>query len=618
MMKKIFFILIIFILSLNFVSASDLNDTDILVDTSDSFNDLQNTSNEQISVQNENDNENLSDYEGEFIDVSQAYDLLNEFRAEKGAWYWLSDDMSKAYFNTIDTNQLYPLMRNAELEETAKIRAKEASELFEHTRPDGSDCFTAFPDTVESRGECLARYYRTCEDVTEAWKETNEPSAGQGHRCMMLDTLANCVGIAGYIDKWGNIFWAQDYGIDENYPPIHVRPLCSSVNLAVPDVVKAYEDFEKKLEITLTNLTSPISNAEVKINIDGTNYTRTTDNEGKALVDLNLDIGVHKAVVTYGDFAATTKITIIPVYLRACDVIGVYGDTVLIVNLTNNSIPLSGELIRVDVNKTMAMFVSTDDEGIARFHLDDLDVGVYDMEINFDYEVYTKAKVTINKIPTEINSFQCQKLSHNSVNLIASLTPSILTGDMIFTVNGKNYTCDIHDSEASLTLSDLAPGNYSFGGIYNGDKNHDSSSLLNAAHFTSEEYRLYFDVENLTKYYGGDGRLFAHLYDNDLKLFSNCNITFNVNGKSYLRSTDEKGFASMAINLNPGVYNITCEYDDIKALSTVTVKSTISGRDITKIYRNDTQYSAQFRDSKGNVLINTPVEVNSFRVAFYR
>ena len=52
MMKKIFFILIIFILSLNFVSASDLNDTDILVDTSDSFNDLQNTSNEQISVQN--------------------------------------------------------------------------------------------------------------------------------------------------------------------------------------------------------------------------------------------------------------------------------------------------------------------------------------------------------------------------------------------------------------------------------------------------------------------------------------------------------------------------------------------------------------------------------------
>ncbi|MBQ9025783.1 MAG: hypothetical protein IJ104_05335, partial [Methanobrevibacter sp.] len=338
----------------------------------------------------------------------------------------------------------------------------------------------------------------------------------------------------------------------------------------------------------------------------------------KALVDLNLDIGVHKAVVTYGDFAATTKITIIPVYLRACDVIGVYGDTVLIVNLTNNSIPLSGELIRVDVNKTMAMFVSTDDEGIARFHLDDLDVGVYDMEINFDYEVYTKAKVTINKIPTEINSFQCQKLSHNSVNLIASLTPSILTGDMIFTVNGKNYTCDIHDSEASLTLSDLAPGNYSFGGIYNGDKNHDSSSLLNAAHFTSEEYRLYFDVENLTKYYGGDGRLFAHLYDNDLKLFSNCNITFNVNGKSYLRSTDEKGFASMAINLNPGVYNITCEYDDIKALSTVTVKSTISGRDITKIYRNDTQYSAQFRDSKGNVLINTPVEFNINGVFYVR
>ncbi|WP_407378994.1 CAP domain-containing protein [Methanobrevibacter sp.] len=612
MIKKIFLILFIFMLSVGFVSASDLNDTDVLADDSNS-----NIDENPISVQ-ENDNGNLTNDGGEFIDASEAYDLLNEFRAEKGAWYWLSDDTSKAYFNTVDTNQLYPLIRNAELEETAKIRAKEASELFEHLRPDGSDISTAFPNTIWARGECLARFYMTCEDVTEGWKETYLPFEYQGHRRMMLDIYANCVGIAGYRTEDGAMFWAQAYGISDNYTQFDVQPLYSSVNLDVPDVIKAYDDSEKKLEITLTNSTSPISNAEVKININGINYTRTTNNEGKAFVDLNLSIGVHKAVVTYGDFAATSKINIISIYLRAPDVIGVYGDTVLNVTLTNNSIPLSGELIRVDVNGTMAMFLSTNDEGIARFHLNELDAGVYDMEISFNYEVYTKAKVTINKIPTKIDSFQWQRLSHNSVNLIASITPSISSGEMIFTVNGKNYSSSIQDSQASLKLSDLDVGNYSFGVLYGGDKNHNSSSSISDSNFTSEEYQFYFDVANVTKYFGGDERLVARLYDNDLKLFSNCGVTFDINGRRYSRTTNDKGVASMAINLNSGVYNITCEYNGIKVFSTVTVKPTISGRDVTKIYRNGTQYYAQFVDTKGNILKNTPVEFNINGVFYIR
>ncbi len=599
-------------LSLGVVSASDLNDTDVLADDSNSDIDEN-----FISVQ-ENDNGNLTNDGGEFIDASEAYDLLNEFRAEKGAWYWLDDDTSKAYFNTVDTNQLYPLMRSAELEETAKIRAREISVLFEHVRPDGSSIFTAFPDTIGPSGECIARGFRTCEDVTEAWKETYEPFEYQGHRRMMLDTYANCVGIAGYRTEYGALFWVQSYGVINDYPHIDVQPLYSSVNLDVPDVLKSFDDSEKKLEITLTNSTSPISNAEIKINIDGINYTRTTNNEGKAFVDINLNIGVHKAVTTYGDLAATTKIDIIPINIRAQDVTAVYGDAELIVTLTNNSIPVPDELICVRVNNTMTMFVSTNSNGIARFNLNDFDVGVYDMVINWNYDVYTKAKVNITKIPTVINSFQCQKLSHNSVNLIASLTPPISTGEMIFTVNGKNYTSDIHDSEASLKLSDLAPGNYSFGGIYGGDKNHDSASLSNAAHFTSEEYRIYLDVSNVTKYYGGDERLAAHLYDNDLKSFSDCNITFLINGKEYVRHTDNKGFASMAINLSPGTYNVTSEYEGIKVPSTVTVKSTISGKNVTKIFRNDTQYYAGFTDTKGNALINASVEFNINGVFYNR
>ena len=619
-MKRIFLILIIFFLSLGFVSASDLNDTDILEDGSNSFDDLQNANDTyeyQVSIQENADDNLTDDYEGEFIDVSEAYDLLNEFRREKGVWYWLNDDMSKAYFNTVDTNQLYPLMRNADLEETAKIRAREASVNFSHTRPDGSAFYTAFPENIWSMGECIARFYATCEDVTEAWKETYQLSAGQGHRRRMLDGMANCVGIAAYIDKWGNIFWAQDYGIDDNYPQNSVTPIYSSVNLAVPDVIKAYEDHNKKLEISLTNLTSPITNAEVKINIDGINYTRTTNDEGKAFVDLNLDLGVHKAVVSYDDFVATSKIKIIPLYIQAPDVTGVYGDTILTVTLTNNSIPLSDELIRVDINNSMAMFVSTNDEGIARFHLNELDVGVYDMEVSFNYEVYTKSKVTINKSPTYINS-SWNRLSHNSVNLNASITPFISSGEIIFTVNEKNHTCSILDSKASLELTDLASGNYSFSAIYLGDAHYESSNSSITSNFTSEEYRIILYVENVTKYYGDDGRLVAKLYDNDFKLLSNCVVIFNINGQKYKRTTNDEGIASMAVNLNQGVFNVSSEYGDIKVFSTVVVKSTVSGSDLTKIYKNETQYYAQFVDTCGNILKNTQVEFNINGVFYKR
>ena len=66
----------------------------------------------------------------------------------------------------------------------------------------------------------------------------------------------------------------------------------------------------------------------------------------------------------------------------------------------------------------------------------------------------------------------------------------------------------------------------------------------------------------------------------------------------------------MAINLNGGVYKVTSEFEGIKVDSTITVKSTVSGSDVTKIFRNGTQYYAKFVDTKGNLMKNTDVKFN--------
>ena len=95
-------------------------------------------------------------------------------------------------------------------------------------------------------------------------------------------------------------------------------------------------------------------------------------------------------------------------------------------------------------------------------------------------------------------------------------------------------------------------------------------------------------------------------------------VTINLNGKPYTRTTDSNGQASMAINLNSGVYNVTSQYEDIKVDSTITVKSTVSGSDVTKIFKKGTQYYAKFVDTKGNLMKNTDVKFNIHGVFYTR
>ncbi|WP_407433011.1 transglutaminase domain-containing protein [Methanobrevibacter sp.] len=122
---------------------------------------------------------------------------------------------------------------------------------------------------------------------------------------------------------------------------------------------------------------------------------------------------------------------------------------------------------------------------------------------------------------------------------------------------------------------------------------------------------------NDTQSYYNDGTAFkVVLSDKDGNLLSNKSVIFNVNGNNYVRITDNEGIASIAINLNPGSYNIasffngTDDYQSSSANNTINVLSTISGYDIEKYYKNDTQYYATFIDADGNFLNDVGVTFN--------
>lgn len=147
-----------------------------------------------------------------FVDASDAYTYLNAFRTESNVWQWNEDDTTKTYFNTNKGATLKTIKRDSKLEKAAKIRAKEISEQFSHTRPNGKDCFTAYPKDLKSYGENIAQGTKlTAKGATELWKENNYKYSGQGHRRNMLNKNFNIVGIAGY-KKDGIIYWVQCFG----------------------------------------------------------------------------------------------------------------------------------------------------------------------------------------------------------------------------------------------------------------------------------------------------------------------------------------------------------------------------------------------------------------------
>jgi len=221
--KILIILLLLTVLTISSVSASDdinfddnltVSDEGILQENPYEEIELNNNEINDNSVSESDTNNNLAE-EGEFVNVSDAYTYLNTFRCENGVWQWDEGDVTKTVFNTNSTNQLKPLVRYDALEETAKIRAKEIAQTFSHDRPDGTKCYTAFPSGLYAMGENIAYGQTSTYAVTEAWKETNDPYSGQGHRRNMLDPKFNCIGIAGYKIN-GIIYWVQDFGYDPN------------------------------------------------------------------------------------------------------------------------------------------------------------------------------------------------------------------------------------------------------------------------------------------------------------------------------------------------------------------------------------------------------------------
>lgn len=122
--------------------------------------------------------------------INEVLRLTNEFRAENG---------------------VEPLELDLDLTAVAMVRADEITELFSHTRPDGTSWSTAFDEggftlggNCGGRAENIAYGYSSAAAVVEAWKNSS------GHRANMLKSSFNVIGI-GFVNDGGVYYWTQEF-----------------------------------------------------------------------------------------------------------------------------------------------------------------------------------------------------------------------------------------------------------------------------------------------------------------------------------------------------------------------------------------------------------------------
>ena len=95
-------------------------------------------------------------------------------------------------------------------------------------------------------------------------------------------------------------------------------------------------------------------------------------------------------------------------------------------------------------------------------------------------------------------------------------------------------------------------------------------------------------------------------------------VQFNINGVFYTRTSDANGYVKMNINLNPGTYVITANYNGLMASNTIKVLPILKANDLNMSYRDGSKFEATLLDGQGKAYANQNITFNINGVFYTR
>lgn len=362
---------------------------------------------------------------------------------------------------------------------------------------------------------------------------------------------------------------------------------------------------------------------EVIFSINGTNYTAGVV-DGVAKINVYFDeVGDYVISANYknnglynGSFVQkTVSVTKTDVNLTAYIGDIVYGENPIVnINLTSVAgVNVTGDVVLTISGKKYIVNVVN---ALAVFEIPEmLDAGEYHIDVSYlGSEKYNAADGTVDftVAKKEITMNVTIDKDYRDIKVNVNLSEK-LDGNLTVLVNNTPYTLSYTNGTGSLILKNLIYGNYTINAVFTKD-NYQTVNISENVEINS--IKTVLEAENVVMYYK-DGTRFAvvlrDIYGNPL---ANMNVTISINGRDYVKQSDENGTASLGLNLESKNYTVvtafggTSKYFGTRSNNTVSILSTLISKDIVKYYRNGTQFYATVLDFKGNPLANTTVMFN--------
>ena len=339
------------------------------------------------------------------------------------------------------------------------------------------------------------------------------------------------------------------------------------VNLDVDDVVMVYHDGTRLVAKLTDYQGKPIVNATIYFNINGVNYARTTDANGTASIALNLESGAYPVIVAYNGSASYSKIsknitvTINPSII-ADDLVKMYkNDTKFSAKfLGSDGKVLANTTVKFNINGVLYTR-TTNNDGVGSLAIN-LRPGEYVLTA---YNPVTGEQQGFNiTVKSLIVTQDLTKYYMNASSFQATIydkNGSLAVGkNVTFNINGVFYTRTADENGVVSLAINLRPGEYIITTIYE-ELDIGNNVVVLPTLVTSDLNMTYRDGSKFT----------AQTLDGQGKPLVNQNVTFNVNGRLYFKTTGDDGVASLTINLMSGKYIITSSWNDFQTGNTIII-----------------------------------------------
>ena len=235
--------------------------------------------------------------------------------------------------------------------------------------------------------------------------------------------------------------------------------------------------------------------------------------------------------------------------------------------------------------------------------------GEANLDFNTQNSEFLKVNIDNQNFNLAISKVSAKNLVKYYKNSSGFVVKTIANQSVIFEINGKNYTRTSDENGIASININLRPGNYTIKTYTNGIVLNNNITVLST-----------IISKNIVKMYKNNTQFYATFLKGDGSALANTNVTFNINGVFYTRTTDSNGVARLNINLRPATYTLTA-IDPLTGLDVgynVNVLPTIIAKSIVKTYLNNTQFHATLLDEKGVILSNTNITFNINGVFYTR